>query len=164
MIVRADLHEDAEYRKRMVTDGLEAGFCAFMLREGDERYAELGRMDVIYTRNGVPKDKDIVYANVTTPEEQDAVLALAGTKKAVIAETGEWRIIPLENMIAKFRGSGTEVYAVAHNAEDAETFLKTMENGTDGVVIAVDDPSEISSTAMTTPSTTIPPRSRRSVR
>ena len=145
MIVRADLHEDAEYRKRMVTDGLEAGFCAFMLREGDERYAELGRMDVIYTRNGVPKDKDIVYANVTTPAEQDAVLALAGTKKAVIAETGEWRIIPLENMIAKFRGSGTEVYAVAHNAEDAETFLKTMENGTDGVVIAVDDPSEISS-------------------
>ena len=89
MIVRADLHEDAEYRKRMVTDGLEAGFCAFMLREGDERYAELGKMDVIYTRNGVPKDKDIVYANVTTPEEQDAVLALAGTKKAVIAETNK---------------------------------------------------------------------------
>jgi 3-dehydroquinate synthase II len=48
-------------------------------------------------------------------------------------------------MIARYRGSGTEIYAVAHNPKDAETYLKTMENGTDGIVIDVDDPSELSS-------------------
>ena len=145
MVVRADIPDDKDVRKRMVTDGLEAGFCTFMLRVGDERYSELGRMDVIFMDNGKPVDPEIVYASVTNPEEQETVLSLAGKKRIVIAETGEWSIIPLENMIAKFRGSGTEVYAVAHDPEDAETFLKTMENGTDGVVISVNDPSELSS-------------------
>ena len=145
MIVRADVPDAADIRKRMVTDGLEAGFCSFMLRVGDERFSELGRMDVIYMKDGEPVDPEIVYASVTDPEEQDAVLSLAGKKRIVIAETGEWSIIPLENIIAKFRGSGTEVYAVAHDAENAETYLKTMENGTDGIVISVDDPSELSS-------------------
>ena len=145
MIVRADVPDDAHVRKRMVTDGLEAGFCSFMLRVEDERFSELGRMDVIYTKAGEPTDPDIVYTSVTNPEEQEKVLSLAGKKKVVIAETGEWSIIPLENMIARFRGSGTEIYAVAHTAEDAETYLKTMENGTDGIVISVDDPSNLSS-------------------
>lgn len=145
MVVRADLPEEADARKRMVTDGLEAGFCSFMLRVGDERFSELGRMDVIYTENGQPVDPEIAYATVTNPEEQESVLALAGKKRVIIVETGDWRIIPLENMIAKFRGSGTEIHAIAHTPEDAETYLKTMENGTDGIVISVNDPSELSS-------------------
>ena len=145
MIVRADLPESVEERKRMVTDGLEAGFCWFMLRVGDEKFSELGKMDVIYTENGVPVDPEITFVSVTTPEEQDIALSLAGKKSIVMVETGEWSIIPLENMIAKFRNSGTKICAVAHTPEDAETFLKTMENGTDGVVISVNDSGDLSS-------------------
>lgn len=144
IVVRADLPEDRDVRKRMVTDGLEAGFCSFLLRVGDERFSELGRMDAIYMQDGAPTDPAIEYVSVATPEEQDIALSLAGKRKLIIAETGEWSIIPLENMIAKFRGTGTELYAVAHSPEEATTFLKTMENGTDGVVVSVEDPSELS--------------------
>lgn len=145
VIVRADIHEDEGIRKKMVTNGLEAGFCSFMLRTGDERFSELGRMDVIYTDGREPVDKDVAYVRVTNPDEQETALSLVGEKKVVIVETGEWSIIPLENMIAKFRDSGTQVYAVAHDPEDARTFLSTMEIGTDGVLISVEDPSQLSS-------------------
>ena len=145
MVVRADLPEEADVRKRMVTDGLEAGFCSFILRKGDENYSKLGKMDVIYFEEGEPVNPNIEYIRITNPEEQSSALELAGNTKLAIVETGDWSIIPLENMIARYRGSGTEIYAVAHDAESAETYLKTMENGTDGVVISVDDPSELSS-------------------
>ena len=145
MVVRADLPEDAAVRKRMVTDGLEAGFCSFILRKDDGAFSQLGKMDTIYFEDGEPVNPHIEYIRITNPEEQTSALELAGDTRLAIVETGDWSIIPLENMIAKYRGSSTKIYAVAHNPKDAETYLRTMENGTDGIVIDVDDPSELSS-------------------
>lgn len=143
-IVRADIPDDPEIRKKMVTEGLEAGFYEFMLRVGDERFSELGRMDVIYTVDGTPVDDDIVYVTVDTPEGQSEALNSVAGGRTIIVETGEWSVIPIENMIARFRGSDACVLAVAHYPKDAETFLGTLECGTDGVVISVTDPSELS--------------------
>ena len=64
-------------------------------------------------------------------------------KKTIIVETSDWTIIPLENMIAKFRTAGTEILAVASRKEEAELYLTTMEKGVDGVVIQTDDPLQI---------------------
>ena len=60
MVVRADLPEEADVRKRMVTDGLEAGFCSFILRKGDENYSKLGKMDVIYFEDGEPVNEVVI--------------------------------------------------------------------------------------------------------
>lgn len=144
ILVRADIPEDRDDRKALVTNGLESGITRFILRKGDDRFTDLGLMDAIFFENGAPCSKDVALAKIDTPEAQAKALSLAGKVRTVIVETSDWTIIPLENMIAKFRGSGTEVLACASTKEDAELFLTTMEHGVDGVVITVDDPLRIS--------------------
>ncbi len=144
IFVRADLPSDKDDRKDLVTNGLEAGIVSFILRKGDEPFEDLGKMeDVIYFENGKPVSDDVMFSSIDTPEAQDAVLKMVGKKKTIIVETGDWTIIPLENMIAKFRLAGTQVMAVASKKEEAELYLTTMEKGVDGVVIQTDDPLAI---------------------
>ncbi len=140
LIVRSDGPEDAEARKDLVTNGLEAGITRFILRKGDEAFESLGRMDAIYTEGGRFVDDSYAFADIATPDAQEKAMALAGKKKAVVVTTSDWTVIPLENLIARFGGSGTEVYACASTAEDAKLFLATMEKGVDGVVVDVADP------------------------
>ncbi len=145
IFVRADIPRNRDDRKDLVTNGLEAGVVSYILRKGDEAFEDLGRMeDAVYFEDGKPVDSKWAYATIDTPEEQSKVLAMAGKMEAVVIETGDWTIIPLENMIAKFRTAGTSIYAVARSKEDASLYLQTMEKGVDGVVIETDDPLEIS--------------------
>lgn len=143
LIVRADRSDDRGSRKDMVTNGLEAGIFRFILRKGDESFEDLGKMDVIYTDNGEFTDISFCSVEIDTPDAQDRVLSMVGKKKAVIVRTSDWTVIPLENLIAKFNGSGTEIYACSSDEEDAKLFLTIMEKGVDGVVIDVDDPMKI---------------------
>ena len=143
-IVRADRPDDVQARKDLVTNGLEAGICRFILRKGDEKFETLGRMDAIYFDKGRSCDERYEFIDIDTPGSQDRAMSLAGKKEGVIVTTSDWTVIPLENMIAKFGGSGTKVYACASTVEDANLFLTTMEKGVDGVVIDIDDPLMIS--------------------
>ena len=144
IFVRADLPAVKDDRKALVTNGLEAGIVSYILRDEDPEFRKLGKMeDAVMTKDGRSVDPAWEIARIDSPEDQEKVLALAGSKKGVIVETGDWSVIPLENMIARFRGSGTKIYAVAKTKEDAELYLKTMENGTDGIVIDTSDPAEI---------------------
>ena len=142
-IVRADRPDDAKARKALVTNGLEAGICRFILRKGDEKFETLGKMDAIYFDKGKSCDDRYDFIDIDTPGSQDRAMSMAGKKEAVIVTTSDWTVIPLENMIAKFSGSGTKVYACASSVEDANLFLTTMEKGVDGVVIDIDDPLKI---------------------
>ena len=143
MIVRADRSDDRDRRKEYVTNGLEAGINRFILREGDECFEDLGKMDAIYTRNGEFVDDSFISMNIDDPKSQADAMDMAGKKKAVIVETSDWTIIPLENLIAKFSGSGTEVYTSAKDGHDAKLYLTTMEKGVDGIVIDIDDPMDL---------------------
>ena len=143
-IVRADRPDDREARKDLVTNGLEAGICRFILRKGDEAFEELGKMEAIYFEKGVSCDDRYEFVDIGDPKSQEHAMSLAGKKDAVIVTTSDWTVIPLENMIAKFGGSGTKVFASASNIDEANLFLTTMEKGVDGIVIDVDDPLMIS--------------------
>ena len=143
-IVRADRPDDREARKGLVTGGLEAGICRFILRKGDEEFESLGKMEAIYFDKGISCDDRYEFVDIGDPKSQEHAMSLAGKKDAVIVTTTDWTVIPLENMIAKFGGSGTKVFASAKTVEEANLFLTTMEKGVDGVVIDVEDPLMIS--------------------
>lgn len=143
LIVRADRSDDPSKRKDYVTCGLESGMTTFILRKGDEGLEQLGKMDALYTENGSFADGSYEYVDIDTPETQAHAMSLAGKKKAVIVTTSDWTIIPLENMIAKFGGTGTEIYACTSEIDEAKLFLTTMEKGVDGIVIDIADPLKL---------------------
>ncbi|MCW3141443.1 MAG: 3-dehydroquinate synthase II [Methanophagales archaeon] len=55
----------------------------------------------------------------------------------------DWKIIPLENIIAELQKKEAKVIAGVQSAEEARTAFETLEYGADGVLLDTDDPSEI---------------------
>jgi 3-dehydroquinate synthase II len=63
----------------------------------------------------------------------------------VIINCLDWRVIPLENLIAKGRGKSTLIAEVT-TSEDAKVFLEALELGTDGVLLKTGNPNELEKT------------------
>jgi len=75
-------------------------------------------------------------------DEEKAVKASDMGCRYVLVRCSDWKIIPLENLVAKLHGR-TKIIAEASGIEDAETLLKVLELGVDGVLIETDDPKEV---------------------
>jgi len=63
----------------------------------------------------------------------------------VIINCQDWRVIPLENLIAKGRGKSTLIAEVS-TAEDAKVVLEALELGTDGVLLKTSNANELEKT------------------
>jgi 3-dehydroquinate synthase II len=57
----------------------------------------------------------------------------------VIVEAEDWKIIPLENVIAKLHKSNTKVYTTVKNADEIRTMFSVLELGVDGVIFSTDN-------------------------
>lgn len=60
----------------------------------------------------------------------------------------DWKIIPLENLIARI-GDETTLIAGVQTADEARTAFETLEHGADAVLLDTDDPDEIRKTVQT---------------
>jgi len=139
--VRADLPESKEDRKEMLISAIESGITAAVVRQEDLDFSSLGKIKLITAGD------DVKIVEISSPKDQERAMALAGKCSAVILSSSDWTIIPLENLIAKFSGTGTRVFASASDAESAKLYLKTMEKGVDGIAVTVSDPDKLRSFA-----------------
>jgi 3-dehydroquinate synthase II len=88
---------------------------------------------------------------------KDQIMRLCISDKATenlvvrVAETGasyliiscaNWRVIPLENLIARIKGK-SKLIAEVTTAEEAKIALETLELGTDGILLKTDDREEL---------------------
>lgn len=53
----------------------------------------------------------------------------------VVVECANWKIIPLENMIAEFRRRGKKIYAYMREKGDIQLAFSILEKGVDGIVV-----------------------------
>lgn len=60
----------------------------------------------------------------------------------LIIDCRDWRVIPLENIIAKTRGK-TKTIAQISTTEDARLVLETLELGTDGILLKTTDANDL---------------------
>ncbi|HID17889.1 TPA: 3-dehydroquinate synthase II, partial [Candidatus Bathyarchaeota archaeon] len=95
-------------------------------------------------------EKGEMAAKVSVKNKSDENLMVSAAKagaRYVIASCQDWKVIPLENLIAKIHGSKSELIAEVSNVEEAKIALKTLELGVDGVLINVSSVSEIKAAA-----------------
>ncbi len=78
----------------------------------------------------------------TKGDERRLIAAARSSADFVIAECADWKIIPLENLIAETHGKSKLLTLVA-SSEEAKTALETLEIGVDGVVAELSDLNEI---------------------
>ena len=91
-------------------------------------------------RNNDPANGAYVRILDKPYEEFAEAAAAAGDYTIVVGE--DWKIIPLENLIARI-GEETELIAGVESSAEARTAFETLEHGADAVLLDSDDPDEI---------------------
>lgn len=61
----------------------------------------------------------------------------------VIVEVKDWKIIPLENIIAKLHKIHTKIYAIARTPEEVRKMFSILEVGVDGVIFSTSSIGEV---------------------
>lgn len=165
--VRADWNEPWDKRKTFVKAAIEAGADAVVVRRGEA--GEVAKLGSIMTASeedapgiGVvilpvsPSEefkvvlgkvektraagrKVAVLIDVKDKKTEKAAVELAKSADYLLVTAQDWKIIPLENIIAGLQGAGVKILAGAKGAEDAETAAQTLEVGTDGVLLDARD-------------------------
>jgi 3-dehydroquinate synthase II len=80
-------------------------------------------------------------------DEETAIEAAELNSDYVIVGTPNWKIIPLENLIAKTRGK-TKLLAEVSSTKEAKVALETLELGSDGVVLKTASLQELKQTSI----------------
>jgi len=80
-------------------------------------------------------------------DEETAIKAADLSSDYIILRCPNWKVIPLENLIAKTRGK-SKLLAEVSSAKEAKLALETLELGADGVVLKTSNPDELMETAV----------------
>ncbi len=90
--------------------------------------------------------KTAIKINIRGKEDENkAVKAAELQADYIIINCLDWRVIPLENLIAKARGK-SKLIAEVTTAEDAKLVLEALELGTDGVLLKTSNLNELAKT------------------
>jgi 3-dehydroquinate synthase II len=87
-------------------------------------------------------DASGAFVRILDEDYETFAAEAAGDAAYTIVVGEDWRIIPLENLIARI-GEETTLVAGVATAEEAETAFETLELGADAVLLDADDPDEI---------------------
>ena len=132
--------------RSLISTALEAGFDQIVLSEADASLQRIGHFSpILLTEDVFMFDDEAIgrLATIRSAKDEPAVRALRGTTKHVVVRTEDWKVIPIENLIAHFQGSGTRLLVEVHDAAEAKLFLETMEVGVDGLFLTPSSPREI---------------------
>ena len=87
--------------------------------------------------------KTCVYVSVKNKGDENEIISAAeASADYVVADCPDWKVIPLENLIASIHGK-TRLMALVSTMEEGRTALETLEIGVDGIIANLTDLEEI---------------------
>ena len=94
----------------------------------------------------IKSGSEIVRICIEDKATEDLIVKAAelGARYLIIS-CANWRVIPLENLIARIKGK-SKLIAEVTNAEEAKVAVDTLELGTNGVLLRTSDPEELKRT------------------
>ncbi len=123
-------------------DVLLEGTTARTQSEGKMQVLTSFNADTIKQLKNQGKQAAVKITITGKEDENTAVKAAELSVDYIIINCLDWRVIPLENLIARTRGK-TKLIAEVSNAEDAKLVLETLELGTDGILLQASDADEL---------------------
>ncbi len=132
-----------DFDKALVSAGIEAGVKAFITpKEGvGEKIKGFAKVEVVAPDGDRILGEDVQYIPIRGKEDEERASKLPPSVDVVV-ETTDWKVIPLENLIAQ-----REVYAVVKTKEEAKLALETLERGVKGVVLKTKEPKLVKEVA-----------------
>jgi 3-dehydroquinate synthase II len=84
------------------------------------------------------------YKKIESNNDLDQILKAAEAgANFIIVDTSDWRIIPLENVIATLQTTDTRIYAPASSSNEMRTLFSVLELGVDGVILTTRDLNDV---------------------
>ena len=151
-------------RKEAIVEGLESGIDHIVDFDNGETIKELGDIKVISDKDdadiyiigmkGPATIGDIkkaqekghkvaVYVEINNKKDELAVSKFGTIADYVILKGKNWKVIPLENIIASLQGQTSKIMVDVPNFDEAKLALETMEHGADGVILSSNDGKQI---------------------
>jgi 3-dehydroquinate synthase II len=134
---------------------LAAEVCDAVL-EGAQVHSHVGKFDMTVLTSldedkiiKLKRESKIVALRVSIRGKEDEDTAVQAAELAVdyvILNCLDWRVIPIENLIARISGK-SKLIAEVVNAEEARLVLEALELGTNGVLLKTSDVNELTKTA-----------------
>jgi 3-dehydroquinate synthase II len=140
--VRADSSESPDTRKMILTTSLECNFTDIIVRKEDrEVFERLGKFNSILLENGklIMDGKHGEFIEIKHKEDEKRAMGLKERTDYVLVKASDWKVIPIENLIAAFGDSKTKLLVEVENEAEARLFLEALELGVDGVVLNTTD-------------------------
>ncbi len=127
------------WKKEIALTALECGADALWipLRMGQE-VRKMGIIPIVSEDGDLLLGRDVVVKEIREKKDEEEVLALSLSKK-VIVRGGDWKIIPLENLLSKTSNLFVEI----NDLKEGQTALTILEKGVDGVVVDNPDPEAV---------------------
>jgi len=130
------------WNKSVVTTALESGADAVVVEKGKAaEVKKLGLIRVVAPDGDLKLGQDAVEIEISGKADEEKALQLSRSK-TVIVRCKDWKIIPLENLIAQT----STLFAEVENSEEAKTALQILERGVAGIVLHTGDPNEVKKT------------------
>lgn len=127
------------WNKKLVTTALEGGADAVIVSQDKiDAVKELGLIKTVSEKGDIKWKEDVVIMEINSAEDEERIVKESLNKK-VIVRTQDWKIIPLENLVARAKNIFVEV----KDLEEAKTAFGILEKGVDGVVIVEADPIKV---------------------
>ena len=151
-------------RKDAIVSALESGIEYIMDLDNSESIKELGNVKIVSdktdsdilllgtdekvsledVKQAQESDKEVaVYIEINNKEDELLVSKLGTVADYVILKGKNWKVIPLENIIASLQERTSKIMVDVPNYEEAKLALETMEHGSDGVLLSSNDGNEI---------------------
>lgn len=91
--------------------------------------------------------KVAAYIEITSKKHEELAREVGRIADYVILVGSDWKIIPLENIIADLQREDVKLIAAVPDYEEAKIALETLEHGTDGVLLYTSDIHQIKKVA-----------------
>ena len=127
------------WKQEIALAALESGADALWVPPGMEsEVRKMGIIPVMSEDGDLVLGRDVVEKEIREKKDEEEIIALSLSKKVVV-RGGDWKIIPLENMLSRTKNLFVEI----DELEDGRTALTILEKGVDGVVINNSDPNRV---------------------
>lgn len=151
-------------RKEAIVSAIESGIDYILDSDNADSIKELGNLKIVSdkedsdilllginekvslvdVKKAQEKGKKVaVYIEINNKEDELLVSKLGTVADYVILKGKNWKVIPLENIIASLQERNSKIMVDVPSYEEAKLALETMEHGSDGVLLSSNDGNEI---------------------
>jgi 3-dehydroquinate synthase II len=127
------------WNQEVALAAMEGGADALWVEPGrSHEVKKIGIIPTVAEDGDLKPGLDVVVREIREKRDEEEIIALTHSRKVVV-KNGDWRIIPLENLLSRTNNLFVEI----DRLQEGETALAILEKGVDGVVINNSDPKTV---------------------